>query len=114
MKKSPGGNQTMQNRSKFYYRFKLPLSLLALFLLLVTACMKDEVFPEQEITSRSWHSPEMVLTWNQAIEDMYTFPTNAQSKSQPVVARIFAMYHLAIHDALNCITPRYERSQDLW
>lgn len=109
MKKSPGGNPTMQNKSKFYHRFKLPLSLLALFLLFVTACMKDEVSPDQEIASRSWHSPAMVNTWNQALEDMYTFPTNALSKSQPPVARIFAMYHLAIHDALNCITPKYER-----
>jgi hypothetical protein len=121
MKKSPGGNPTMQNRSKFYHRFKLPLSLLALFLFFVTACMKDEVFheqelipeqkliPEEELAPRSWHSPEMVNTWNQALEAMYTFPTNALSKSQPPVARIFAIYHLAIHDALNCITPRYER-----
>ena len=123
MKKSPGGNPTMQNRSKFYHRFKLPLSLLALFFLFVTACMKDEVFndeenalPDQnvvstdeELSSRSWHSPAMVNAWSQAIEEMFTFPTNALSKGQPVTARIFAMYHLAIHDALNCITPKYAR-----
>ena len=108
MKKSPGGNLRMQNKSKFYHRLKLPLSTLAIFFI-VSACNQDEVYPELELDSRSWHSPEMVLTWNQAIEDMYTFPTNALSKSQPVVARIMAMYHLAIHDALNCITPRYER-----
>ena len=123
MKKSPGGNPTMQNRSKFYHRFKLPLSLLALFFLFVTACMKDEVFndqenalpdqnvvsSDQELSSRSWHSPAMVNAWSQALEDMFTFPTNALSKGQPVTARIFAMYHLAIHDALNCITPKYAR-----
>jgi hypothetical protein len=51
----------------------------------------------------------MVLAWNQAIEDLYTFPTNALSKSQPIVARIMAMYHLAMHDALNCIKPKYDR-----
>jgi hypothetical protein len=109
MKKSPGGNPRMQNKSKFYYRFKLPLSTLALFFISLSACNQDEVHPEMELDSRSWHSPEMVHTWNQAIEDMYTFPTNALSKSQPIVARIMSMYHLAIHDALNCITPRYER-----
>ena len=109
MKKSPGGNLNMQNRSKFYHRFKLPLSTFALFFFFASACNQDEVHPDLELDSRSWHSPEMVLTWNQAIEDLYTFPTNALSKSQPVVARIMAMYHLAIHDALNCITPRYER-----
>jgi len=112
MKNSPGGNPTMHNRSAFSYRLKFFFSLLALFILFFTACHQDELYPEQaenEISARSWHSPAMVLTWNQAIEDMYTFPTNALSKSQPPVARIMAIYHLAIHDALNCITPKYER-----
>jgi hypothetical protein len=116
MKKSPGGNPTMQNRSVFNYRLKLSFSVLMLCFLFLTACEKDTIFYEQdevlsdeEISTRAWKSPAMVLTWNQAIEDLYTFPTNALSKSQPVVARIMAMYHLAIHDALNCITPRYDR-----
>lgn len=51
-------------------------------------------------------SPEMVLTWNQAIEDLYTFPVGT-GYSPPLIARVVAMYHLAMHDALNCITPRY-------
>ena len=110
MKNSPSDNSTMQNRSVITYRKQLSFSLLVLFFLFLSACDRDDnVIPEQEIYPRSWHSPDMVLTWNQAIEDMYTFPTNALSKSQPVVARIMAMYHLAIHDALNCITPKYER-----
>jgi len=117
MKNSPGGNPVMQNRSKFYHRFKLPLSLLALFFLFLAACQREDtvlperdiVSPDQELDARSWHSPDMVLAWNQAIETMFTFPTNALSKGQPVTARIFAMYHLAIHDALNCITPKYDR-----
>ena len=117
MKKSPGGNPTMQNRSKFFHRFKLPLSLLALFFLFLAACQREDtvlperdiVSPDQELDARSWHSPDMVLAWNQAIETMFTFPTNALSKGQPVTARIFAIYHLAIHDALNCITPKYDR-----
>lgn len=116
MKNSPGGNPTMQNESVFSYRLKFSFSMLTLVFLFFTSCELDDIRPELdialpdlELSSRSWQSPDMVLTWNQAIEDMYTFPTNAQSKSQPVVARIMAMYHLAIHDALNCITPRYER-----
>lgn len=116
MKNSPGDNPTMQNGSVFSYRLKLSFSMLTLVFLFLTSCEKDNVYPEQEVvypdqelTARAWHSPDMVLTWNQAIEDLYTFPTNALSKSQPIVARIMAMYHLAIHDALNCITPKYDR-----
>lgn len=115
MKKSPGGNSMMQKGSVFL-RLMLTSSVLTLTFLLFTACTRedtilpglDTVSPDPEWTTRAWHSPDMVLTWNEAIEDLYTFPTNALSKSQPIVARIMAMYHLAIHDALNCITPRYE------
>ena len=117
MKNSPGGNPGMQNRSVFSYQLKLSFGMITLCFLFLSACgWDDNIHPEQvtfpsdqEVTNRTWHSPYMVLTWNQAIEEMYTFPTNALSKSQPVVARIMAMYHLAIHDALNCITPKYER-----
>jgi len=108
MKMSPGGNPVMQHERSFFSHSKFTFSLLSFCFLLFTACDMDPVSPDQELTTRAWQSPDMVLTWNQAIQDLYTFPTYATSISPPLITRVMAMYHLAIHDALNCITPRYD------
>src|SRR6186713_1984185 len=108
MKMSPGGNPVMQHERSFFSHSKFTFSLLSFCFLVFTACDKDSASPDQELTTRTWQSPDMVLIWNQAIQDLYTFPTYATSISPPLITRVMAMYHLAIHDALNCITPRYD------
>src|SRR6187551_1861165 len=107
MKNRKGGNPPMQNGSVFYNRLKFPVITLTLVFGFFTACEQDHVPLDQGLTTRSWQSPDMVLTWNQAIEDLYTFPVGA-GYAPPLIARAWSMYHLAMHDALNCITPRYE------
>lgn len=86
---------------------------LTVFIILagVTACNKDDTeftLPEMDdsVEARAWQAPDVVLTWNLAIQNLYTFPLGT-GYPPPMVMRQWAMYHLAMHDALNCITPRY-------
>lgn len=51
-------------------------------------------------------SPEIMLQWSTQIEKAYTFPVG-QGFSPPIVARWFAIYFVAMHDALNSSDPRY-------
>lgn len=106
MKNCSGGNPKMQ-AIRLRKSLKFSLLLLPLFFLFLSSCDKDELFSEEELEALSMQSPAMVLTWNQAIEDLYTFPVGS-GYSPPLIARVVAMYHLAMHDALNCITPRYQ------
>ncbi len=52
-------------------------------------------------------SSDMVMLWNSQIQKAYTFP-QGQGFSPVVVSRFFAMYHTAMHDALNFIEPKYD------
>ena len=108
MENLSGGNPRMHPGTMSIYRLKSTFPLLTLFIIILTSCETDFVAPkQQELSYRSWHSPGMVLTWNQAIEDLYTFPIGT-GYAPPLIARAWSMYHLAMHDALNCITPRYD------
>ncbi len=51
-------------------------------------------------------SPLILLKWNKQIEKSYTFPLG-QGFSPPLISRWFAIYHVAMHDALNSVDPKY-------
>ncbi|MDI1322800.1 MAG: phosphatase PAP2 family protein [Algoriphagus sp.] len=53
-------------------------------------------------------SPEIMLKWNHQIQKAYTFYLGGPGLSPPLVSRLFAIYHVAMHDALNSVDPRYE------
>lgn len=52
-------------------------------------------------------SPEIMLKWNHQIQKAYTYPL-ATGLPPLLVSRFFAIYHVAMHDALNSVDPRYE------
>jgi hypothetical protein len=52
-------------------------------------------------------SPTVMLKWSHQIEKAYTYPIGV-GMSPPLVSRIFAIYHVAMHDALNSVDPQYE------
>ncbi len=52
-------------------------------------------------------SPEIFLKWNNLLQKIYTF-TPDKGLPPPIISRIFAMYHLAMHDALNSVDQRYD------
>ena len=52
-------------------------------------------------------SPEVFLKWNNLLQKTYTF-TPDRGLPPPIISRIFAMYHLAMHDALNSVDQQYE------
>ena len=54
-------------------------------------------------------SPEVFLKWNSLLQKTYTF-TPDKGLPPPILSRIFAMYHLAMHDALNSVDQRNETS----
>lgn len=53
-------------------------------------------------------SPEIVLKWNTQIQKAYTFQGAGSGFSPPLIARLFAIYHAGMHDALNAVDPRFE------
>lgn len=52
-------------------------------------------------------SPTVLLKWSHQIEKAYTYPIGT-GISPPLAARLFAIYHTAMHDALNSVDPRYK------
>lgn len=100
-------------RASHYY-IKMGLALITSISLLIVSCAKDEDFETIDnnsldtanIQSKN-QSPHTVLAWNEAMQDLYTFPLNVGTP--PVSASYtWALVHIAMHDALNSITPRYE------
>lgn len=53
-------------------------------------------------------SPEVMLKWNLQIQKAYTYTLGGPGQPTPIVSRLFAIYHVAMHDALNSVDPRYE------
>lgn len=51
-------------------------------------------------------SPEVMLKWSHQIEKIYTYPIGVGTPP-PLISRLFAIYHVAMHDALNSVEPRY-------
>ncbi|MBZ5855534.1 vanadium-dependent haloperoxidase [Flavihumibacter profundi] len=83
--------------------------------ILLFSCQKnDQLLIKDSISkglsqnlNNGWTSPDLVMAWNLEIQKAYTFPVNV-GVSPPLVSRLFAMYHVAMHDALNCIKPKFE------
>ncbi|MFC4722178.1 hypothetical protein ACFO5O_07590 [Geojedonia litorea] len=98
--------------SQFIIQKGVLLLISAIFL--VISCAKDDdVEPIDNALliaskkSTKSHSADMVLTWNKAMQDLYTFPRGVGTP--PISsAYTWTLVHLAMHDALNSITPRYE------
>lgn len=82
----------------------------------INACQKQELpnnetLPDKsaklnKISTNGWTSPDVVMAWNLEIQQAYTFPIGV-GLPPPIISRLFAMYHVAMHDALNCIKPKY-------
>jgi hypothetical protein len=77
-----------------------PISLLLLFLL--PSC-KETI--EEPTTDLSKYSNQIVLDWNLA---SFEAMGGAAAQHPCLSSRVFAMTHLAMHDALNAIVPRFE------
>lgn len=50
--------------------------------------------------------PDVFLKWNLQIQKAYTFPLN-QGFPPPIISRLFSIYHVTMHDALNSVVPIY-------
>jgi len=82
-----------------------------LVLFAVIACEKEEMdsMPDSaELKSANngmikSYNNQMVLTWNALLSSAID-----QKMPQPAEAKIYAMYSLAVHDALNNVIPKYE------
>ncbi len=90
--------------------FKQFGSLLIVFIVIV-ACEQNVMNPMPEISVlkkanngmiKSYDNT-MVLKWNQLLSNAID-----QKMPQPAEAKIYVMYYLALHDALNSIIPKYE------
>jgi hypothetical protein len=75
------------------------------------ACEKDEINMRSEFDDlkkanngmiKSYNNT-MVLKWNQLLSKAID-----QKMPQPAEAKIYVMYYLAVHDALNNVVPKYE------
>jgi hypothetical protein len=92
-------------------KFSHPVLLFSAFLLTgLNACQKEDIFDQIKhpppVSKQKWLSPNLVLAWNLQIQKTYTLPLN--TGLPPVIySRLFAMYHTAMHDALNAVSPRY-------
>ncbi|WP_158531197.1 vanadium-dependent haloperoxidase [Algoriphagus chordae] len=86
-------------------KLKSLIVIMPFFLLgfLLSCERKDHAIPVKPHSS-----PEMVLKWNYQIQKAYTFQGAGSGFSPPLIARLFAMYHAGMHDALNAIDPRFE------
>ncbi len=85
-------------------------------ILLMSSCSKNEdmvieddssLINNESIDFKS-QSPNMVLAWNQAMQDLYSFSLNGPATPPVSASYTWALVHLAMHDALNSITPRYD------
>ncbi len=102
MKNSSIGNPALQNRSVCSNRLKLSFGIFMLFACFFTACERDELRPEKEISTRSWQSSGIVLAWNEKAAELLNWHTNLGHDT-----RRFAITQIAVHDALNSIDPKY-------
>lgn len=67
----------------------------------------DDDDPPVNIDQPTEVSPEVVLKWNAQIQKAYTFTPDG-GFPPPIISRVFAIYHVAMHDALNSIEPNYD------
>lgn len=70
-----------------------------LLTVLFTACRKDPHPPAEEVLSN-----QVILTWNQVAFEALGGAANQHSLLN---SRIFALVHVAMHDAVNAATPQY-------
>ncbi len=96
----------MKKRTAIPLRHNIGPKVSAPIFLLTTLLMSlsqscDDTDPVRTVSSK------MVMVWNGQIQKAYTFPVGV---GQPplIISRLFAMYHIAMHDALNSIKPKYK------
>ena len=88
-------------------RYTLCLILACLSLTIFNSCDDDNDEMDDLPEVKEALSPEVFLKWNSLLQKTYTF-TPDKGLPPPILSRIFAMYHLAMHDALNSVDQRYE------
>ncbi|TDQ16669.1 PAP2 superfamily protein [Algoriphagus boseongensis] len=52
-------------------------------------------------------SPKYFLAWNRQLEKAYTF-TPTTGFPPPIISRVFAIFHVTMHDAVNSVDARYQ------
>ena len=114
MKPKPVATKNAKKPTFIKYLLNLMMIPLIAMFSLIFSCGKEENLETidtensliQTETASKQHSPEMVLAWNQALQNLYTYQVN-EGVPPPAISYVWAMTHLAMHDALNSITPRY-------
>jgi hypothetical protein len=83
------------------------LGSVLVIVLAFVSCTDTTVGPrEKETELDNPEVLEVMLKWSHQIEKTYTFPI-AVGSPPPLISRHFALYHVAMHDALNSVKPRY-------
>ena len=92
--------------------------LISLFLTIISCdtsgdkeIIDNQLFDVSKISDKN-QSSNMVMTWNKAMQDLYTFPRGVGTPTIST-AYTWSLVHLAMHDALNSIKPRYETYADI-
>jgi len=80
-------------------KVSVPIFLLTTLLMCFSQSCED-TDPPRTLSSK------MVMLWNGQIQKAYTFPLGVGLPT-PIISRLFAMYHVAMHDALNSIEPKF-------
>ncbi|WP_157465509.1 vanadium-dependent haloperoxidase [Cellulomonas sp. Leaf395] len=85
------------------------LRLVAPALLLALVASPAGAAPPPENVATTGGGPGAVVEWNEIAGDVALAACLAPAADPPHEARMYAMMHLAVHDALNTIDRRYER-----
>lgn len=99
-------NQTHYPKLMQFKSNRFPKLLLLLFVSFALLNCNDNSNDEPPPVVK-FQSPETFLKWNQLIEKLYTF-TPTTGLPIPLVPRLFAIYHVTMHDAINSVEPVYE------
>ena len=94
------------------------LALASLLLMVSTLLIFSGCYPELQTVpvrkNMTWEqgenlkdSPKYFMIWNKELEKVYTF-TPTTGFPPPIISRVFAIFHVAMHDAVNSVDARYE------
>lgn len=102
MKKS---NQVSKMKSKGIL-YPLYFLIVCLVFAMFQSCEDDDEIADLP-PAKETLSPEVFLKWNNMLQKAYTF-TPDKGFPPPIISRVFAIYHVTMHDALNSVEQRYE------
>jgi len=96
------------------------LGLALVMLAWLSACQKTHqqsgnltvVEDAKSVGNNGWKSPDVVMAFSEALQKAYTYPdpraVPGPQAPPPTITRPFAMIHVAMHDALNCVKSKFE------